>query len=224
MRILLAEDDVLLGEGLSAGLKQRDFQVDWVRDGVSAEHEMRAQPFAAAILDLGLPRLDGMAVLQSVRAANCHVPVLILTARETVADKLRGFSYGADDYILKPVDLDELAARIHAVVRRTHGQPQDSVRVQDVVLTPASRSVTLAGAPVTLSMREFDLLHVLLLNAGRVLSREQIEQRLYAWGQEVDSNAVEVHVHHLRRKLGTTLIQTVRGIGYVLHKSNNEVP
>ncbi len=216
MRILLAEDDPLLGDGLRAGLRQQGFHVDWVRDGEAAERELRAEPYAAAVLDLGLPRKDGLEVLAALRRDAIAIPVLVLTARDAVPDRIRGLDLGADDYVVKPVDLDELAARLRALVRRAHGQPQESLSAMDVILDPAARSVCQAGERVTLSAREFDLLHALMLNAGRVLSREQLEQRLYSWGQEVDSNAVEVHIHHLRRKLGAALIQTVRGVGYVL--------
>lgn len=170
------------------------------------------------MLDLGLPLKDGMAVLEAVRRAGVSLPVLVLTARDAVPDRIRGLDVGADDYVVKPVDLHELGARLRALVRRSHGQPQECLRAQDVVLDPAARSVLQAGAPITLSAREFDLLHALMLNAGRVLSREQLEQHLYSWGQEVDSNAVEVHIHHLRRKIGGTLIQTVRGVGYMLQR------
>ncbi len=216
MRILLAEDDPLLGDGLRAGLRQLGFLVDWVRDGEAAERELRAQPYAAAVLDLGLPLKDGMDVLASVRRAGVTLPVLVLTARDAVPDRVRGLNLGADDYVVKPVDLHELAARLRALVRRAHGQPQEALALQDVVLEPAARTVHRAGVPVALSPREFDLLHALMLNAGRVLSREQLEQHLYSWGREVDSNAVEVHIHHLRRKLGAGCIHTVRGVGYML--------
>ncbi|HJV60588.1 MAG TPA: winged helix-turn-helix domain-containing protein [Albitalea sp.] len=219
MRILLAEDDPLLGDGLRAGLRQLGFQVDWVRDGDAAERELRSEPYAAAVLDLGLPRKDGLDVLAAVRRAGVSLPVLVLTARDAVPDRIRGLDTGADDYVVKPVDLDELAARLRALVRRAHGQPQECLSAQDVVLDPAARTVLQGGQPVTLSTREFDLLHVLMLNAGRVLSREQLEQQLYSWGREVESNAVEVHVHHLRRKLGAALIQTVRGVGYMLARA-----
>ncbi|MEO8101989.1 MAG: winged helix-turn-helix domain-containing protein [Betaproteobacteria bacterium] len=216
MRILLAEDDALLGDGLRAGLRQLGFRVDWVRDGDAAERELRAEPYAAAVLDLGLPLKDGMEVLANVRRAGLTMPVLILTARDAVPDRIRGLDVGADDYVVKPVDLNELAARLRALVRRAHGQPQETLTAQDVVLDPAARSVHQAGAPVVLAAREFDLLHALMLNGGRVMSREQLEQHLYSWGQEVESNAIEVHIHHLRRKLGSALIQTVRGVGYML--------
>ena len=218
MRILLAEDDSLLGDGLRAGLRQLGFQVDWVRDGEAAERELRAQPYAAAVLDLGLPRKDGLDVLAAIRRAGILTPVLVLTARDAVPDRIRGLDVGADDYVVKPVDLHELAARLRALVRRAHGQPQECLSAQDVVLDPASRSVRQAGELVMLSTREFDLLQAFMLGAGRVLSREQLEQQLYSWGQEVESNAVEVHIHNLRRKLGPALIHTVRGVGYMLQR------
>jgi DNA-binding response OmpR family regulator len=216
MRILLAEDDSLLGDGLRAGLRQLGFQVDWVRDGEAAERELRAQPYAAAVLDLGLPRRDGLDVLAAARQAGVTCPVLVLTARDAVPDRIRGLDLGADDYVIKPVDLHELAARLRALVRRAHGQPQDALRCGGVLMNPTARQVSFNGQDVVLSTREFDLLHVLMLNAGRVLSREQLEQKLYSWGYEVDSNAIEVHIHHLRRKLHADIIQTVRGIGYTV--------
>jgi two-component system OmpR family response regulator/two-component system response regulator QseB len=218
MRILLAEDDTLLGDGLRAGLRQHGFQVDWVRDGAAAERELRAQPYAAAVLDLGLPLLDGLEVLASIRRAGVALPVLVLTARDAVPDRIRGLDLGADDYVVKPVDLDELAARLRALVRRAHGQPQETLQAQGVTLDVAGRTVSRDGQAVALSTREFDLLQALMLNAGRVLSREQLEQQLYAWGQEVESNAIEVHIHHVRKKLGAELIQTVRGVGYLLQR------
>lgn len=216
MRILLAEDDPLLGDGLRAGLRQLGFQVDWVRDGDAAQHELGTQAYAAAVLDLGLPRKDGLEVLAAIRQARITLPVLVLTARDAVPDRIRGLDAGADDYVVKPVDLHELAARLRALVRRAHGQPQECLRAQDVVLDPAARSVRQAGELITLSTREFDLLHAFMLNVGHVLSREQLEQYLYSWGQEVESNAIEVHIHNLRRKLGNAMIHTVRGVGYIL--------
>ena len=218
MRILLAEDDSLLGDGLRAGLRQLGFLVDWVRDGEAAERELRAQAYEAAVLDLGLPRKDGLNVLADIRRSGILTPVLVLTARDAVPDRIRGLDVGADDYVVKPVDLHELAARLRALVRRAHGQPQECLSAQDVVLDPASRSVRQAGVPVTLSTREFDLLQAFMLGADRVLSREQLEQQLYSWGQEVESNAIEVHIHNLRRKLGPALIYTVRGVGYMLQR------
>lgn len=220
MHILLAEDDTLLGDGLRAGLRQLGFQVDWVQDGVAAARELRVTPpYAAAVLDLGLPKQDGLAVLDEVRRAGVKVPVLILTARDAIPDRIRGLDLGGDDYVVKPVDLYELAARLRALVRRAHGQAQPRLQARNIELDVAARLVRKSGAPVSLSPREFDLLHALMLNPDKVLSREQLEQYLYSWGQEVESNAIEVHIHNLRRKLGTALIQTVRGVGYMLLRS-----
>jgi len=218
MRILLAEDDALLGDGLRAGLRQQGFVVDWVRDGLAAERELRAegQPYAAAVLDLGLPLKDGLDVLAGLRRDKISLPVLVLTARDAVPDRIRGLDLGADDYVIKPIDLHELGARLRALLRRSHGQAQELLQVQDLLLDPAARTVQRGETPIPLSTREFDLLQVLMLAAGRVLSREQLEQQLYSWGQEVESNAIEVHIHHLRRKLGSELIQTVRCVSYVL--------
>lgn len=217
MRILLAEDDPMLGDGLRAGLRQAGFQVDWVRDGVAAERELRAVDYAAAVLDLGLPGLDGMEVLRALRAARNTTPVLVLTARDTVPERIRGLDAGADDYVLKPVDLHELAARLRSLVRRSHGVAQDLLQAGALSLDPAARQVSWRGEPVALSTREFDLLHTLMRSAGRVLSREQLEQQMYSWGLEVESNTIEVHIHHLRKKLQADAIQTVRGVGYMLN-------
>lgn len=216
MRVLLAEDDALLGDGLCAGLRQQGFQVDWVRDGDAADHELRSGVYAAAVLDLGLPRRDGLAVLAAARAANVATPVLVLTARDALPDRIRGLDGGADDYVVKPVDLGELAARLRALVRRAAGQPRERLQHGDLVLDPAARRVSQAGFDVDLSTREFDLLLALMLAAGRVLTRDTLEQQLYGWGREVDSNSIEVHVHHLRRKLGAGVVDTVRGVGYRL--------
>jgi len=219
MRVLLVEDDDLLGSGLRAGLRQQGFQVDWVRDGVAADTELRTGAHTVAVLDLGLPRLDGMAVLQAVRGAKVRTPILVLTARDAVSARIAGLDAGADDYLIKPIDLHELAARLRALVRRSHGQVQNRLVAGPVELDPLSHTVRVRGEPVDVVGREYDLLHALLLNAGRVLSRGQIEQHLYEWGHEVSSNAIEVHVHHLRRKLPPKTIETVRGVGYVIHKA-----
>jgi two-component system OmpR family response regulator/two-component system response regulator QseB len=219
MRILLAEDDVMLGDGLRAGLRQLGFQVDWVRDGLAAERELASGDYMAAVLDLGLPLKDGLDVLRTLRERKIGTPVLVLTARDAVPDRIRGLDLGADDYVVKPVDLNELGARLRSLVRRSHGQINDTLRWGAVLLDPSARQVSLDGEVVTLSTREFDLLHALMLNAGRVMSREQLEQKLYSWGYEVDSNAIEVHIHHLRRKLQPDLIHTVRGIGYTVPRS-----
>ncbi|TAH13940.1 MAG: DNA-binding response regulator [Curvibacter sp.] len=214
MRVLLAEDDAMLGDGLRAGLRQLGFQVDWVRDGLAAERELTGGEYTAAVLDLGLPGKDGLDVLQSVRNAGVATPVLVLTARDAVPDRIRGLDLGADDYVLKPVDLHELAARLRSLVRRSHGVAQEVLQMGALALEPGTRRVLWQGAEVLLSTREFDLLHALMRSAGRVLSREQLEQQMYSWGHEVESNAIEVHIHHLRRKLQADVIQTVRGVGY----------
>jgi two-component system OmpR family response regulator/two-component system response regulator QseB len=183
---------------------------------MAAEREIAGGDYQAAVLDLGLPLKDGLDVLQALRARKITTPILVLTARDAVPDRIKGLDMGADDYVLKPIDLYELGARLRSLVRRAHGQTQEVLACGDVQMNPAARTVTLATQAVALSNREFDLLHVLLLNVGRVLSREQLEQQLYSWGHEVESNAVEVHIHHLRKKLRADLIQTVRGIGYTL--------
>lgn len=216
MRILLVEDDKLLGDGVQAGLAQSGFNVDWVKDGVAGDLALRTGEYAGVVLDLGLPRLSGLELLQRLRNAGNKVPVLILTARDAVEDRIKGLDGGADDYLVKPFDLDELAARLRALVRRASGEAAPKLRVGQIELDPAARSVNYRDRPVELSVREFALLQELMLNAGRVLSREQLAQRLYAWGEEIESNAIEVHVHHLRRKLAPELLRTVRGVGYML--------
>ena len=216
MRILLVEDDKLLGDGVRAGLGQSGFSVDWVRDGIAGELALRTGEYAGVVLDLGLPRLSGLDLLQRLRQGGNKVPVLILTARDRVEDRIKGLDSGADDYLIKPFDLDELAARLRALVRRSSGEAAPKLRVGEIELDPAARCVNFRGRPVELSVREFTLLQELMLNAGRVLSREQLAQKLYAWGEEIESNAIEVHVHHLRRKLAPELLRTVRGVGYLM--------
>jgi two-component system, OmpR family, response regulator QseB len=216
MRILLVEDDPQLGDGLTIGLRQAGFAVDWVKDGNSADHALQSETFDLIVLDLGLPRLSGMEVLSRARSRRQTLPVLILTARDATGDKVSGLDAGADDYLVKPVDLDELAARIRALTRRSAGRAAPLLTRGDLTLDPAAHSVTLAGAPVELSSREFSLLQMLLENAGRVLSRSQLEQSVYGWRDEPDSNALEVHIHHLRKKLGSELIRTLRGVGYTI--------
>ncbi len=216
MRILVVEDDPLLGDALQAGLKQAGQAVDWVRDGVAALHALDTEPYAAVVLDLGLPRLSGMDVLRRLRSQANPIPVLILTARDTVEDRIQGLDTGADDYLIKPFDMGELNARLRALVRRASGAPMPVLRAAGIELDPATHRVTWHGEPVELSVREFTVLHALMLHAGRTLSRAQIEEQLYAWGEEIESNVVEVHIHHLRRKLSPDLIRTVRGVGYLL--------
>jgi DNA-binding response OmpR family regulator len=220
MRILVAEDDALLGDALQSGLRQRGFDADWARDGVAADLALTAEAYSAVVLDLGLPRLDGLKVLAKQRALGNAIPVLVLTARDAVDDRIKGLDTGADDYVVKPVDLDELAARLRALVRRSRGEPSPVLEIGVLLIDPAARTVSFRGERVDLQAKEFNLLHEFALNAGRVLTREQIQQRLYAWGDEVESNTVEVHIHHLRRKLAPALIRTVRGVGYVMPKDS----
>jgi len=188
---------------------------------VAAELALRTDAFVAVVLDIGLPRLDGLELLRRERSRGSKLPVLLLTARDAVDDRVRGFDTGADDYVVKPVDLDELAARLRAHVRRSRGEPAPILEVGDLRVDPAARTVVYNGKAIELKAREFNLLQEFMLNAGRVLSREQLEGRLYAWGDEVESNTVEVHIHHLRRKLAPDVIRTVRGVGYVLPRERN---
>jgi two-component system response regulator QseB len=216
MRVLLVEDDAMIGASVQKGLRQDGFSVDWVRDGQAAETALATHAYDAVLLDLGLPGKAGSEVLRSLRRGGSDVPVLIVTARDAVDDRVAGLDSGADDYIVKPFDLDELAARIRAVVRRRSGRADPVVKVGDVTLDPASHRVTLRGTEVTLSARELALLEALLDRPGAILSRAQLEERLYGWGEEVGSNTVEVFIHALRRKLGADFVRTVRGVGYTV--------
>ena len=218
MRILLVEDDALLGDALQAGLRQAGHAVDWTRDGIAAETALAAEEYAAVVLDLGLPRKDGLDVLRGLRARKRTLPVLVLTARDTVDDRITGLDAGADDYLVKPFDLGELNARLRALLRRAGSQPAPVLAAAGITLDPATRAVSCAGRPVELSAKEYALLLSLMQQAGRALSRAQLEEQLYGWGEEVGSNAVEVHIHNLRKKLGGEAIRTLRGIGYVMAK------
>jgi len=218
MRILLVEDDLMVGEAARKGLRQDGFAVDWVQDGAAASLALRQEEYALVLLDLGLPQKNGLAVLQELRAAGNKVPVLIATARDAVADRVAGLDAGADDYLIKPYDLEELSARMRALLRRQSGRTDSLIEVRDVSLNPATREVLLQGRPVTLSAREFTLLQAFLDRPGVVLSRAQLEEKLYGWDDSVDSNAIEVHIHSLRKKLGSGFIKNVRGIGYLVPK------
>jgi len=218
MRILIVEDDLLLGDALQAGLKHLGFAPDWVRDGIAAGAALAAEAYAAVVLDLGLPRLSGLDLLQKLRADKNPVPVLILTARDAKRDKLSGFETGADDYVVKPVDLEELAARLRALIRRGSGRATPRIVCGDVEFDPGARRVWLKGETVELSPHELAIAEALMSNAGRVLSRAQLEAALYGWAEGAESNTVEVNVHHLRRKLGADFIKTLRGIGYMVEK------
>lgn len=222
MRVLLIEDDKLLGDGIRTGLRQAGFNVDWVQDGALGAAALKSEDFAAVVLDLGLPKLSGLELLRGLRARGSRVPVLILTAQDAIEDRIKGLDSGADDYVVKPFDLDELAARLRALTRRSRGEADSLLQVGELELNPAEHRARFRGQPIELTAREFSLLHELMLNAGRVLSREQLEQRLYAWGDEVESNAIEVHVHHLRRKLAPELVRTIRGVGYMMPRDKND--
>ena len=217
MRILLAEDDRALGQALADGLRHSGHAVDWIEDGRHAAQALAGTRYAAAVLDWNLPRMSGIDVVQGLRRRGDHTPVLLLTARDALDDRVHGLDSGADDYVVKPVHLDELAARVRALLRRAEGNPAPLQRVGPLTLDPGARSAQLDGAPLDLSAREYALLEALAAHPGRALSREQLEEALYGWGEEVASNAIEVHVHHLRRKLGAEWIRTLRGIGYALY-------
>lgn len=224
MRILLAEDDPLLGDGIRAGLGLEGDTVDWVNDGLAAEQALQTDEFDLLVLDLGLPRKDGLDVLRSMRRRDDLTPVLILTARDKVADRVSGLDAGADDYLTKPFDLDELLARVRALTRRHTGRAAPLLQHGELMLDPATHQVSLAGAPVELAPREYALLRLLLEQRGKVLSRTRLVEALYGWDGDLESNAIEVHVHHLRRKLGNGLIRTVRGIGYGIDRPAGNPP
>jgi two-component system response regulator QseB len=204
----------MIGDAVRAGLRRQGFSVDWVRDGVAAEQALLTEPYDACLLDLGLPRKEGLAVLRRLRERGSMLPVLLVTARDAITDRVEGLDAGADDYVVKPFDLAELGARIRAVTRRKGGRAQAIIEHRDVELDPATREVRRNGEVVALSPREFALLYALLEHPGRILSRAQLEERIYGWGEEVESNVVEVHLHTLRRKLGADFVRNVRGVGY----------
>jgi DNA-binding response OmpR family regulator len=216
MRILIVEDDAQLGDGLLHGLREAGFAADWVRDGAAAERALVAEGFGAVVLDLGLPRVDGREVLRRLRARGDRTPVLVLTSRDALGDRIAGLDDGADDYVVKPVALGELVARLRALARRSGGEAAPRLAVGELQIDPARHQVTFRGHPVELGPREFAVLEELARAAGRVLSRETLEQRLYEWDRALASNAIEVHVHHLRRKLAPGIIRTVRGVGYLM--------
>jgi len=218
VRVLLVEDDPQLGDGLAAGMRHSGFAVDWLKDGASADAALKTESFDLVVLDLGLPRLSGMELLRRLRTRKETLPVLILTARDAVADKIDGLDAGADDYLVKPIDIDELAARLRALARRSGGRAVPNLIHGALELDLARHQVLSAGQPVELGTREFAILHALLENAGHVMTRTQLESSIYGWSEEPDSNALEVHIHHLRRKLGADLIKTLRGVGYLIEK------
>jgi two-component system response regulator QseB len=219
MRVLLVEDDAMIGEAVRTGLRQDGFTVDWVREAEAGDAAIKAETYALLLLDLGLPRKTGLDWLRELRRRGNRAPVLILTARDAVADRVAGLDSGADDYLVKPFDLNELSARVRALLRRHAGRAEPLLRHAELTLDPATREAMFKGEPINLSAREFFLLAALVERPGAILSRAQLEQRLYGWGEEVESNAVEVHIHHLRKKLGSDFIRNVRGLGYTLSKT-----
>lgn len=221
MRLLLVEDDELLGDAIKTGLTQFGYVVDWLKDGESARHAVKSESFELIILDLGLPKLSGLGFLQSIRNEGNTTPVIIVTARESVEDRVKGLDSGADDYIIKPLDLNELSARVRALTRRSQGRAETIIQYRNITLDPASHAVFLDGILVNLPRREFSLLQKLLENCGQVLSREQLMQSIYGWVEEVESNTLEVHIHYLRKKLNTNFIRTIRGVGYMIEKEVN---
>ncbi|SFH43419.1 response regulator [Modicisalibacter xianhensis] len=223
MRILLVEDDHSLASGIRLALKPEHYTIDWLSDGALALAALKGkEPFDAVILDLGLPGLDGMRILESVRRLGNRVPVLVLTARDGLEDRIAGLDAGADDYLVKPFEVTELKARLRALLRRSQGQASSILECRGIRLDPATHSVSYLGKPIILSRREFTLLGEFLSHPGRVFTRETLAQLIYGWEEDVESNAIEVHVHHLRRKFFPELIRTLRGIGYVLDKEPRE--
>ncbi|MEJ1297787.1 MAG: response regulator [Candidatus Sedimenticola sp. (ex Thyasira tokunagai)] len=221
MRVLLVEDDPLLGDGIAVGLEQLGYTVDWVQDGNQAEHALQDEAFDLTVLDIGLPGQDGLTLLKKVRSSGSDLPVLLLTARDGIQDRVAGLDAGADDYLVKPFDLDELSARLRAISRRRGGRAVSQITYGDILLDPAAHTVMLSGDDVVCTTHEFAIIEALLSNCGRVLSRQRLEEALYGWDDGVESNAIEVYIHHLRKKLGKTLIRTVRGVGYMIPREQH---
>jgi len=216
MRLLLVEDDEMLGEGICAALNAAEYHVEWIADGERAGRALRDHQHDLILLDLGLPGVDGMDLLRALRRRADGVPVLVLTARDAVEERIRGLEAGADDYLVKPFDLDELKARIRALLRRSGGRLAERVELGDIAMDFDAQEVCRDGRPVALTRREYAVLRELLMHLGKVLTRERLQQEVYGWDEDVESNALEVHIHHLRKKLGSQLIRTVRGVGYIV--------
>lgn len=216
MRLLLVEDDRALGQGIRVALSAEGYTLDWLQDGVGALHALRSETFDLLLLDLGLPRLDGLGLLQQLRAEQQSLPVLILTARDGTPERIAGLDAGADDYLVKPFDVDELKARVRALLRRSQGRAQPLLEHADVSLDPATQQVSYRGDEVIVTPMEYQLLHQLMARPGKVVTRERLSQALYGWQDRVESNTLEVLIHNLRKKLGAELIRTVRGVGYVM--------
>ncbi len=216
MRLLLVEDDDVLGDGLLAGLSMEGYTVDWVADGKMADEALRNTSYEIVILDLGLPKMNGFEVLKNLRSRKDKTLVLILTANDSLKNRVAGLDNGADDFVVKPFDLAEVCARLRALVRRLEGRGQPLLEYGDLIVDAAAHTVFYQGQQVDLSQREFAILHFLLINQGKVISRSRLEESLYSWNSEVESNTIEVHIHHLRRKLDNKIIRTVRGVGYII--------
>lgn len=219
MRLLLVEDDAMIGEAVLHVLRAEHYAADWVRDGTMADEALRSEQYDLVLLDLGLPKRDGLEVLRALRARHNSVPVLVATARDAIGDRIAGLDAGADDYVVKPYDTDELLARLRALLRRSAGRGEPVFEHKGISLNPATREATVQGAPVSLSAREWAVLEPLLARPGVVLSRGQLEEKLFSWKDDISSNAVEVYIHGVRKKLGADLIQTVRGLGYLVPKA-----
>lgn len=223
MRLLLVEDDELLGDALKTGLTQFGYVVDWLKDGESARAALRSESFELVILDLGLPKLSGLKLLQLIRQTGNRTPIIILTARESIQDRVQGLDMGADDYMVKPFDLNELSARVRALIRRSQGRADTVILYRNITIDPAAHTVMLDEQIINVPRREFALLQKLLENCGQALSRDQLMQSIYGWEEDVDSNALEVHIHNLRKKLNANFIRTIRGVGYMAEKDDGQI-
>ncbi len=221
MRLLLVEDDEILGDGLAAGLKMEGYAVDWLTNGKLADEALKMNCYELVVLDLNLPDMDGLSILRALRARKDETPVLVLTAKDTVPDRVEGLDSGADDFVIKPFELDEVCARLRALARRNEGRSTPTIEHQGVVLDPASHQVTFNDQSVELSQKEFEILSFLMSNIGRVVSRARLEESLYSWSSDIESNTVEVHIHYLRKKLDPSIIRTVRGVGYIIDSDND---
>lgn len=221
MRLLLVEDDEILGDGLAAGLKMEGYAVDWLTNGKLADEALKMNCYELVVLDLNLPDMDGLSVLRALRARKDETPVLVLTAKDTVPDRVEGLDSGADDFVIKPFELDEVCARLRALARRNEGRSTPTIEYKGLVLDPASHQVTFNGEKVELSQKEFEILSFLMGNIGRVVSRARLEESLYSWSSDIESNTVEVHIHYLRKKLDPGIIRTVRGVGYIIDSESD---
>jgi len=222
MRLLLVEDDEILGDGLVAGLTMEGYAVDWLTNGKLADEALKLNSYELIVLDLNLPDMDGLSILRALRSRKDETPVMVLTAKDTVPDRVMGLDSGADDFVIKPFDLDEVCARLRALARRNEGRSVPMLEYKGVILDPAAHQVTYNGDKVELSQKEFEILNFLMGNIGKVISRARLEESLYSWNSDIESNTVEVHIHHLRKKLGASLIRTVRGVGYIIDSDDGQ--